>query len=120
MKRIVIGISGATGVIYGIRLLEVLKNLDVETHLILSDGAKKNIEIESSLSVREIEGLATTVHDSKNVGASVASGSFKTDGMVIVPCSIRTLSGLPVHTTRISSSGRRMWRSRRDGNSCSW
>jgi 4-hydroxy-3-polyprenylbenzoate decarboxylase len=94
MKRIVVGISGATGVVYGIRLLEVLKDLDVETHLILSDGAKKNIEIETDLTVKQIEGLAFNVHDIKDVGASVASGSFKTDGMVIVPCSIRTLSGV--------------------------
>jgi flavin prenyltransferase len=94
MKKIVVGVSGATGVVYGVRLLEVMKDLDVETHLILSDGAKKTIEIETDLTIAEIEKLASVVHDIKDVGASVASGSFKTDGMVIVPCSIRTLSGV--------------------------
>ena len=94
MKRIIIGISGATGVVYGVRLLEVLKDLNVETHLILSDGARKNIEIETDLSIEKIENLASEVHDIKNVGASIASGSFRTNGMVIAPCSIRTLSGV--------------------------
>ena len=94
MKKIIVGISGATGVVYGVRLLEVLKDLNVETHLILSEGAKVNIEIETDLTVGQIENLASHVHDNKNVGASVASGSFKTDGMVIAPCSIRTLSGV--------------------------
>jgi 4-hydroxy-3-polyprenylbenzoate decarboxylase len=94
MKKIIVGVSGATGVVYCVRLLEVMKDLDVETHLILSDGAKKTIEIETDLTIAEIEKFASVVHDIKDVGASVASGSFKTDGMVIVPCSIRTLSGV--------------------------
>jgi 4-hydroxy-3-polyprenylbenzoate decarboxylase len=94
MKRIVVGISGATGVVYAVRLLEVLRDLGVETHLILSDGGRTNIKIESDFTIEEIQALASTVHDINNVGACVASGSFKTDGMVIAPCSIRTLSGI--------------------------
>jgi len=94
MKRIIVGISGATGSMYGIRLLEVLSKTEVETHLILTDSAKKNILIETDFKVEQIEDLASVVHDCKNVGASLASGSFHTDGMVIAPCSIKSLSGL--------------------------
>jgi flavin prenyltransferase len=94
MKRIIVGITGATGVIYGIRLLEVLKEAGTETHLILSDAAKKNILLETSFSAEKVEKLAYKVHDIKNMASSVSSGSFKTDGMVIVPCTIKTLSGV--------------------------
>ena len=94
MKRIVVGISGASGVIYGIRLLEVLKELDWETHLVISEAAKQNILIETSLTVKDVEDLADKVYDSKNQAASISSGSFKTSGMVIVPCAIKTLSGV--------------------------
>lgn len=94
MKRIVMGISGASGVIYGIRLLKVLKQLDWETHLIISEAAKKNILLETSFTVRDVEDIAHKVYDPKNQAASVSSGSYKTSGMVIVPCSIKTLSGV--------------------------
>jgi len=94
MKRIVVGISGASGVIYGIRLLEVLKELDWETHLVISEAAKQNILIETSLTVKDVEDLADKVYDPKNQAASISSGSFKTSGMVIVPCAIKTLSGV--------------------------
>lgn len=94
MKRIIVGITGATGVIYGIRLLEVLKAQGVEAHLILSDSAKQNIAIETPYTVAEVEKLAHTVHDNKNMAASISSGSFKTDGMIIAPCTIKTLSGV--------------------------
>ncbi len=94
MKRIIVGITGATGVIYGIRLLEVLRELGIESHLILSDSAKKNMAIETDYSVSSVEKLAHTVHDNKNMAASVSSGSFKTDGMIIAPCTIKTLSGV--------------------------
>jgi 4-hydroxy-3-polyprenylbenzoate decarboxylase len=86
--------TGATGVIYGVRLLEVLRDLHVETHLVLSEGAKKNILIETDLGVKYVEDLAHTVHPVSNLAASISSGSFKTDGMVIVPCTIKTLSGV--------------------------
>ena len=94
MKRIIVAITGATGVIYGIRLLEVLKELGIETHLILSDAAKKNILLETSFKMDAVEKLANKVHDIKNLASSISSGSFKTDGMVIVPCTIKTLSGV--------------------------
>jgi len=94
VKRIVVGITGATAVIYGIRLLEVLAELNVETHLILSEQAKRNISIESDYEVDTVEKLAGRVHDIKDMAASISSGSFKTDGMAIVPCTIKTLSGV--------------------------
>jgi 4-hydroxy-3-polyprenylbenzoate decarboxylase len=94
MKRIVVGITGATGVIYGIRLLEVLRDAGIETHLILTEQAKKNILIETQCTVEYVEQLAVVRHDEKNLGASIASGSFKTHGTVIIPCTIKTLSGI--------------------------
>jgi 4-hydroxy-3-polyprenylbenzoate decarboxylase len=95
MKRLIIGISGATGSIYGIRLLEMLKAVGgVETHLILSRYARMNIEIETTHTVQYVEALADEVHNFSNQAASISSGSFKTDGMVIAPCSMKTLSGI--------------------------
>jgi 3-octaprenyl-4hydroxybenzoate decarboxylase (EC 4.1.1.-) len=94
MKRIIVGITGATGVVYGARLLEVLKDQEIETHLILSKSAKENFNIETNFTVEAVEKLAYKVHDFENIGAPVASGSFKTDGMVIIPCTIKTLSGI--------------------------
>jgi 4-hydroxy-3-polyprenylbenzoate decarboxylase len=78
MKRIVVGISGASGVIYGIRLLKVLKELDWETHLIISEAAKKNILLETSFTVKDVEDIAHKVYDPKNQAASISSGSYKT------------------------------------------
>jgi 4-hydroxy-3-polyprenylbenzoate decarboxylase len=94
MKRIIVGVTGATGIIYGIRLLEVLKGLGIEAHAILSQSAKKNIDIETNHSVASVESLAHRIHDVEDMAASVSSGSFKTDGMVIAPCTIKTLSGV--------------------------
>ncbi len=95
MKRIIVGISGATGVIYGIRLLEVLRTIeDVETHLVMSPCAKLNIEIETSYTPAYVETLAHQVHSNRDQAASISSGSFKTDGMVIAPCSMKTLSAI--------------------------
>ncbi len=93
-KRIIIGISGASGVIYGARLLEVLKDSDYETHLIISEAGKLNIEIETDYRAEEVAAMADHVYDHKNVAASLASGSFLTEGMVVVPCTIKTLSGI--------------------------
>ena len=93
-KRLVIGISGASGVIYGARLLEVLKDTDYETHLIISEAGKLNFEIETQYKTAEIESMADRVWDHKNMAASLASGSFITEGMVVVPCTIKTLSGI--------------------------
>ena len=94
LKRIIVGITGASGVIYGIRLLEVLKDLNMETHLVLTEAAKKNILIETMLKAENVEGLASHVYNVDNLAAPISSGSFKTDGMVIAPCTIKTLSGV--------------------------
>ena len=93
--RLIIGISGSSGVIYGIRMLEMLAARDgVETHLILSNAGRMNIGIETDWKVEDVEALASVVHNNKNIGASIASGSFKTAGMIVVPCSMKTLSGI--------------------------
>jgi 4-hydroxy-3-polyprenylbenzoate decarboxylase len=93
--RIIIGMSGASGPQYGIRLLEVLKKFEnIETHLVISEGAKKNILLESDWTVEQVEALADFVYSNNNLEASISSGSFRTEGMVIVPCSVKTLSGV--------------------------
>jgi 4-hydroxy-3-polyprenylbenzoate decarboxylase len=95
MRRLIVGISGATGAIYGIRILEHLSRVDdVETHLVLTRAAKMTIEVETPYSVKNVESMADVVHDINNVGASIASGSFRTEGMVIAPCSMKSLGGL--------------------------
>ena len=95
MKKLIVGISGASGVIYGIRLLEVLKSIDdVETHLVMSPNAELNIEIETDCTPAHVEGLADEVHSYRNRAAAISSGSFKTDGMVVAPCSMKTLSAI--------------------------
>jgi 4-hydroxy-3-polyprenylbenzoate decarboxylase len=95
MKKLIVGISGASGVIYGIRILEMLKAMDdVETHLVMSRYARLNIELETTHSVNYVTALADEVHNVSNQAASISSGSFKTDGMVIAPCSMKTLSAI--------------------------
>ena len=93
-KRIVIGISGASGVTYGVRMLDVLRETDYETHLIISSAGRLNIEIETSNKPAEVEAMADFVYDHKDMAASLASGSFLTEGMVVVPCTIKSLSGI--------------------------
>jgi 4-hydroxy-3-polyprenylbenzoate decarboxylase len=98
MKRIIVGISGASGAIYGIRALQVLKEIPgIETHLILSPSAKRTIVEETRWSVAEVEALASVVHPHRDIGASISSGSFRTAGMLVAPCSIKSLSGI-VHS----------------------
>ena len=93
--RLVIGISGSTGSIYGVRLLEILRRVpDIETHLVISQAGKRTLVEETDYSVRDVEALATQVYDDRDIGAALASGSFKTAGMVIAPCSIKTVSAL--------------------------
>ena len=93
--RLIVGISGASGVIYGIRMLEVLKEQpEVETHLVISNGGKLNISLETDWDLKDVEALADAVHSDQNLAATIASGSFKTGGMVIAPCSMKTLSGV--------------------------
>jgi flavin prenyltransferase len=93
--RLIIGISGASGVIYGIRLLETLaQDKSIETHLVLSPSAKATIAQETSWKVSEVEALADVLHTPSNIGASIASGSFDTLGMIVAPCSIKSLSAI--------------------------
>jgi 4-hydroxy-3-polyprenylbenzoate decarboxylase len=93
--RLIIGISGASGVIYGIRLLEVLaQDKSIETHLILTPAAKATITQETNWKPRDVEALADVVHAPGNIGASIASGSFDTMGMIVAPCSIKSLSAI--------------------------
>lgn len=94
MKRLVVGISGASGAIYGIRLLEVLAGLNVETHLVISEAACRTIQLETPFSLEKVRGLAHACHDTRDMGAVIASGSFLCEGMVVIPCSIKTLSGI--------------------------
>ena len=86
--RLIVAITGASGSIYGVRLLEMLSKLNIETHLVISEAGEKNIEYETSWKVEDVKGLASFNYDIKNIGASIASGSFKRDGMVTIPCSI--------------------------------
>ena len=93
-KRIVIGISGASGVTYGVRMLGVLRETDFETHLIISNAGRLNIEIETSYKPAEVEAMADFVYDNKDMAASLASGSFLTEAMVVIPCTMKSLSGI--------------------------
>ena len=93
-RRLVVGISGASGVIYGIRILGLLKETDFETHLIISDSGRRNIEIETDFKAGDVEAMADHVYEDGDVGAALASGSFLTCGMVVAPCTIKTLSGI--------------------------
>lgn len=94
MKKLIVGISGASAAIYGIRMLEALQRAKVESHLVISEPAKKIIPMETDYQIAEVEALANHVHPMDDVGATIASGSFKTDGMVVIPCSIKSLSGV--------------------------
>lgn len=92
--RIIVGISGATGAIFGIRMLEAFRASGVETHLVISKWAEATIKLETEYSVEEVKELATVVHSSMNQAASISSGSFRVDGMIIAPCSMKTLASI--------------------------
>jgi len=94
VKKLIVGISGATGAIYGIRLLEVLSKSDVETHLIITEAAEQTILMETNWKVEDVKSLAKVPYDIKNLGGDISSGSFLSEGMVIIPCSIKSLSGI--------------------------
>jgi 4-hydroxy-3-polyprenylbenzoate decarboxylase len=94
--RLVVAMTGATGATLGIRLLEVLTELRVETHLVLSDWARATIKIETDTSVDEVRALASHAYSSRDLSAGISSGSFRTDGMVVCPCSMKTLSAIRV------------------------
>jgi 4-hydroxy-3-polyprenylbenzoate decarboxylase len=91
---LVVAITGATGVVYGVELLRVLRELGQETHLILSEAAGMNLGIETRHSIEEVRALASVVYSNKDVGASPASGSFRTRGMIVAPCTVKTLSAI--------------------------
>lgn len=91
---LVVAITGATGVIYGVEMLRVLKDLGQETHLIVSEAAAMNLTIETDYSLEDVKALANVVYDNKDIGAAVASGSFRTRGMIVAPCTVKTLSAI--------------------------
>lgn len=94
MRKIVVGISGATGVVYGVRMLKALFENGVETHLVITSSAIRNMLIETEYTMADLDPFASTIYDVDDVGAAIASGSFQIDGMVIAPCSIKTLSAV--------------------------
>ncbi|CDH05846.1 3-octaprenyl-4-hydroxybenzoate carboxy-lyase [Xenorhabdus bovienii str. oregonense] len=98
MKKLIVGLTGASGAIYGVRLLQVLQSVEgIETHLVISQSARQTLALETDYTLRDVQALADVVHDNRDIAASISSGSFKTLGMVILPCSIKTLSGI-VHS----------------------
>lgn len=98
-KRLIVGISGASGAIYGIRLLELLKDTEIETHLIISRAASMTIASETDLKVADVEALADVVHANQDVGAACSSGSFQNLGMVVAPCSVKTMAEIATGVT---------------------
>ncbi|WP_017727544.1 UbiX family flavin prenyltransferase [Halalkalibacterium ligniniphilum] len=94
--RIIVGMSGATGAIYGIKMLEALGSVGVETHLVMSKWAETTIKLETNYTVDQVKSLASTVHGTMNQAASISSGSFRVDGMIIAPCSMKTLASIRV------------------------
>lgn len=98
-KRIVVGISGASGIVYGVRALQLLRDCGVQTHLVMSKSAELTLHYEMDMSLADIHSLASEVHSIKNVGASIASGSFRTAGMLVAPCSVRTMSEIATGVT---------------------
>ncbi len=98
-RRLIVGISGASGAIYGIRILQALQGSQIETHLVMTESARITLAAETDMSTSDVEALASQVHNVRNIGATVSSGSFKTMGMVIAPCSVRTMSEIAWGTT---------------------
>ena len=99
VKRLIVGMSGASGVIYGIRLLEVLRDTQFESHLVMSQSAEVTLAYESRLKVADVKALADVVYPNGDIGAAISSGSFQTEGMVIAPCSIRSASEIATGVT---------------------
>src|SRR5271166_1956637 len=98
-KRLIIGISGASGAIYGVRLLQILRRLNVETHLIMSRAALLTLALETDFRRADVEALAAVVHNNSDIGAACASGSFGALGMIVAPCSVKTLSEIATGVT---------------------
>jgi len=98
-KRIVVGITGASGVVYGIRLLQILRELGIGTHLVMSQAAQITLAMESDMKIAEVQALADVVHSNKDVGAACSSGSFRTLGVIVAPCSVKTLAEIATGVT---------------------
>lgn len=98
-QRLVVGISGASGVIYGVRLLELLRDTPIETHLVMSQSAEVTLAHETSLKVAQVKALATVSYTHRDIGAAISSGSFRTMGMIVAPCSVRSMSDIATGTT---------------------
>jgi len=98
-RRLVVGISGASGTIYGIRILELLKKMDIETHLVMSKSAEMTLVYETDYKPKDVRALAAVNHPAADIGASISSGSFPTMGMIVAPCSVRTMSEIATGVT---------------------
>ncbi len=98
-KRLIVGISGASGIIYGVRLLEALRDAGIETHLVMTKAAQVTLAHETSMKVADVQSMAGVVHRIEDIGASISSGSFRTMGMIVAPCSIRSLSEIACGVT---------------------
>src|SRR5882672_1174524 len=98
-KRLIVGISGASGAVYGVRLLELLQDTDIETHLIISNAGKTTLAAETALKLADVEALADVVHSNQDLGAACSSGSFRNLGVVVAPCSIKTMSEIATGVT---------------------
>jgi 4-hydroxy-3-polyprenylbenzoate decarboxylase len=98
-RRLVVGISGASGTIYGIRMLELLRETDIETHLVMSKSAELTLAYETDYKPKDVRALATVNHPNADIGATISSGSFQTIGMVVAPCSIKTMSEIATGVT---------------------
>ena len=98
-RRLIVGISGASGVIYGIRTLELLRKTDIETHLVMSKSAEMTLAYETDVKPKDVRALASVFHPNTDVGANISSGSFPTMGMLVIPCSIRSMSDVATGVT---------------------
>ena len=98
-QRLIVGISGASGTIYGVRILELLKKTDIETHLVMSKSAEMTMVYETDFKPKDVKALASVNHPAADIGASISSGSFATMGMIILPCSIKTMSEIATGVT---------------------
>jgi len=99
VKRLIVGMTGASGAIYGVRLLEILKSLKIETHLVMSPSAEITLGLETTYKVADLGKIADVVHSVKNIAASISSGSFETGGMIVAPCSIKSMSEIATGVT---------------------
>ena len=98
-RRLIVGITGATGIVYGIRLLDALRDTDIETHLVMTRAAARTLAYEADISVEEVRALADVTYPVGDIGAAIASGSYRTMGMIVAPCSIRSMSNIAAGTT---------------------